>query len=216
MGKSDLTEYRLHLVRHGESLANKSLQWQGWGDAELTELGCQQARAAGILLSNTRFAQVWSSDRLRTQRTMSEILSQFPNPLPHQTDPRLRERFYGGFENQTTPELLQLYPNGLFDPTSEQSRMDWRPVAGESLHEVLERLYGFVHDVGRKIRAPGESVLVVTHGNILRLVHMACLGLSEPDVRLPVNAGCLIVDVLVESPAHPPTFRLVAEPEWHA
>lgn len=39
--------YKIVLVRHGESEWNKTNQFSGWYDADLSELGLQEAKEAG-------------------------------------------------------------------------------------------------------------------------------------------------------------------------
>ena len=42
--------YKLVLIRHGESVWNKSNRFTGWTDVDLTQNGCEEARRAGRLL----------------------------------------------------------------------------------------------------------------------------------------------------------------------
>jgi 2,3-bisphosphoglycerate-dependent phosphoglycerate mutase len=45
------TKYTVVLVRHGESEYNKENRFCGWFDADLSELGVQEAKNAGKVIS---------------------------------------------------------------------------------------------------------------------------------------------------------------------
>lgn len=47
--------HKIVLIRHGESEWNKTNQFCGWHDADLSELGVQEAHAAGRMLKDKKF-----------------------------------------------------------------------------------------------------------------------------------------------------------------
>lgn len=47
--------HKLVLIRHGESVWNKSNRFTGWTDVDLTQNGCEEARRAGRLLAKSGF-----------------------------------------------------------------------------------------------------------------------------------------------------------------
>ena len=44
--------YKLVLLRHGESTWNLENRFTGWTDVDLTPLGVEQAKTAGLLLKD--------------------------------------------------------------------------------------------------------------------------------------------------------------------
>lgn len=67
---------RIHLVRHGETIANREGFVLGQRESNLTEEGIAQALSLGELLGERRsqFWRVFSSDYERTQRTARLVL----------------------------------------------------------------------------------------------------------------------------------------------
>jgi len=63
-----------YITRHGETVWNTKKIMQGHSDSPLTENGINQAKATAKKLQDVPFAQVFSSDLLRTKRT-AEIIS---------------------------------------------------------------------------------------------------------------------------------------------
>ncbi|WP_297170870.1 2,3-bisphosphoglycerate-dependent phosphoglycerate mutase, partial [uncultured Porphyromonas sp.] len=63
---------RLVLVRHGQSTWNKSNQFTGWTDVDLTEQGVEEAHEAGRQLRKAgfRFAKAYTSYLKRAIKTL--------------------------------------------------------------------------------------------------------------------------------------------------
>ena len=99
---------RLLVVRHGETVWNKQLRFQGHGDSHLTESGRAQARALGQRLKNIPFDELIASDLGRTKETAALIAAATGHEI--QTDSRLRERNYGVLEGLTFSEIKSRYP----------------------------------------------------------------------------------------------------------
>ncbi|KAH0616350.1 hypothetical protein JD844_027389 [Phrynosoma platyrhinos] len=124
--------FGLTVVRHGETKYNKEKILQGQGvDEPLSETGFQQASAAGIYLSNTRFTHVFSSDLLRAKQTTDSILrkNQFCKEISVNYDARLRERKYGVAEGKPLTNL-----KAMAKAAGEQCP-SYTPPGGETLDE---------------------------------------------------------------------------------
>lgn len=158
---------RFYIVRHGETTANAAGVIQGHMNADLTDKGIEQAMRRAIDFKVVQFADVFSSDLLRAQRTAS-ILSK-EHQLIVKTSAQIKERFYGKYEGYTYQDyekeiahLLQEYEAML-----EDERRKHR-FAGEleSEEEIFQRFLRFFRDAA--VAYPGKNVLVVTHGTIFR------------------------------------------------
>ena len=68
--------HTLVLLRHGESAWNRSNQFSGWTDVDLTETGRDQARAAGALMRDAgfEFDAAFTSVLKRAIRTLWIVL----------------------------------------------------------------------------------------------------------------------------------------------
>lgn len=184
----------LIIVRHGQTVWNAQGRWQGWLDSPLTEFGRMQARSAREELRSAPIDVAYSSDAGRALETARIILADRPHVPLHEA-PELRERSYGAYEGLNTEEIDARYPNTRFDPDRDR-RETWRAPGdnAESLEEVRARLQPFLTELAR--RHAGESVLVVTHSNVVRLVDALCCGqpLEEIWHRAPHNACVFIVE----------------------
>ncbi|WP_243075078.1 histidine phosphatase family protein [Microbacterium sp. SS28] len=157
----------LLLVRHGETDWNRDRRIQGSTDIPLNDTGRQQARdaAAGLRekLDPRLPAVVVASDLSRARETAEIIAGELGLPAPR-LYPELRERGYGVAEGMSVEEYFAQWGDwhGTDVPEAE-TREDLRERALAGLTKVA-------HDV-RRATAPGAaSVIVVTHGALIREV----------------------------------------------
>lgn len=100
----------LYLVRHGQTVFNTRLLIQGRCDSPLTDLGCEQARAAALWLGerDVRFDAAFSSPAERACGTMELLWAG-----PYQRLTGLRERSFGDLEGTDVlalPKPMEDYP----------------------------------------------------------------------------------------------------------
>ena len=150
----------LTLVRHGQTDWNLARRIQGSSDIPLNLTGEAQALTAAGLLAAGSFDAIYSSPLIRAHRTAEIIAAELGLGEPEAV-PGVREREFGEGEGLLVGEYLERYGN-------------WQtPVPGaESLAEVRERAIAALEDIARAARrrsAPiAESLLVVTHGGVIR------------------------------------------------
>jgi probable phosphoglycerate mutase len=163
----------LLVVRHGQSEWNAIGRWQGHADPSLSELGRRQAAVASASIGAVD--GIISSDLLRAVETAA-IIAQQLGVGPVIVDERLRERDVGDWSGLTRAEIDKGWPGWLDD--------DRRPDGFEHTDLVLAR----VREAFGAIRkaSPGGSLLVVTHGGVIRSLARSC-GLE--DVPVPHLAG---------------------------
>jgi len=163
----DRSSKRITLVRHGESLANRGLRWQGQGDSSLSELGESQARAVATRLAGRHFDRVVSSDLERAAATARALERKFG------TDASLREFDIGAWEGLTREQVVAQYPEEL-------ARLDrGEDVAiggGESYSSFCARVDASLARL-RDSLEPGEHALVVCHGGVIGALVSGALGL---------------------------------------
>ena len=163
---------RLILLRHGESTWNTAKLIQGHADeATLTDRGREQARLVVEHLREFDIVRAVSSDLQRARET-AEIVCRGLD-VNFSLDASLRERGFGVIEGSplhvATPTLTGIDGNIVVDDTA-------RPEGGESLADVHRRTASFVDDVVKRYR--GETVLVVTHGGVIRTIRAYCQGVT--------------------------------------
>ena len=170
----------LLLVRHGQSVWNAENRWQGQADPPLSELGEEQARDAAARLHGAGFTHVVASDLQRARRT-AEILAEALG-LDVRLDPGLREIDVGDWTGLTRSEIEARWPRELADWSEGRSES---PLGGETRVHLAERARRSLTRLAGQA-SPGEWLLVVSHGALIRNLDRA-LGL--PTESMPNLAG---------------------------
>lgn len=140
----------LWLVRHGETTHSRDGLLAGWADVALTEVGIEQARSVGPLLTGRSFAGVWTSDLSRARRT-ADLAWGAARP-----DPRLREINFGELEGLPWATLDEAYRKSL------SAFSGFAPPGGETIEAMRARVGSFLADL-----SPGRH-LIFTHGGVIR------------------------------------------------
>jgi 2,3-bisphosphoglycerate-dependent phosphoglycerate mutase len=188
----------LVLLRHGESVWNRSQRLTGWADVPLTARGRAQARRAGARMRERglAFDACFSSLLARATETRDLALAALGAELPVRASWRLNERHYGALQGllpwqavwrfgvrsvwrcrrdfDARPPLLEDPSDPRRDPGLAAERGDEVSAAtrGESLGDVWRRLRPLWEgEIAPELRA-GHAVLIVAHNNVLRaLLH---------------------------------------------
>jgi broad specificity phosphatase PhoE len=145
----------LLVVRHGQSEWNAIGRWQGHADPALSELGRRQAAVAAASIGAVD--GIISSDLLRAAETAA-IIAQQLGVGPVMFDERLRERDVGEWTGLTRIEINRRWPGWIDDLR--------RPDGFEDVESVLLRVVEAF--AAMQEASPGGSLLVVTHGGVIR------------------------------------------------
>lgn len=183
--------FTLVVVRHGESEWNKVNKFCGWYDADLSELGVEEAKRAGQWLkdANLSFDVAYTSVLKRAIKTLFFIQDEMDlHWIPVTRDWHLNERMYGGLTGLNKAETAAKHgeaqvkiwrrsydiPPPVMDADNEyhpshDRRYEGIPVPStECLKDTVERFVPYYLDViAPQIRA-GKRVLISAHGNSLR------------------------------------------------
>ena len=182
---------KLILVRHGQSLWNLEDRFTGWVDVPLTELGQQEARAAGKKLAATKVDVAYTSDLTRAQTTLALITEAMGVQVPTIRDGALNERHYGDLQGLNKARTAEKY--GADQVKIWRRSYDVPPPGegGESLKMTAARTLPFFERCILGDIAQGKNVLVVAHGNSNRSIVMSLDKLSEAQV-LELNLGTAV------------------------
>jgi len=199
-------ERLLVLARHGQSEWNLKKLFTGWRDPDLTELGVEEARRAGLWLKGqgTRFDVAFTSNLTRAQRTAALILEEMgQGGLETIRSEALNERDYG--------DLSGLNKDDARERWGDAQVHEWRrsydvpPPGGESLRDTAARVLPYyIQTILPRVMA-GERVLVAAHGNSLRALVMVLDGMTTKTIAsLEIATGIPLVyhlkaDTTVES-----------------
>ncbi|EEI16141.1 phosphoglyceromutase [Corynebacterium lipophiloflavum] len=209
---------KLILLRHGQSTWNKSNQFTGWVDVDLTEKGEQEAANAGQLLVDKGILPdiVFTSLLRRAIRTANIALNAADRHwIPVERNWRLNERHYGKLQGLNKAEIREEFgeeqfmtwrrsydtpPPELADDNefsqADDPRYAFLPQVPrtECLKDVVERFLPFYEDVILPEVLQGKNVMVAAHGNSLRALVKYLDNISDEDIAgLNIPTGMPLV-----------------------
>ena len=210
----------LVLLRHGQSTWNAENLFTGWYDADLTDLGRDEARRGGELMADAGILPdvVHTSLQVRAIRTAHESLDTMGRLwIPVRRHWRLNERHYGDLQGRKKKETAEKYaidqlkvcrrspppPPPPLDPTDERSAHHDPRYAGlapdvipgsECLKDVVERMLPYWYDAVVPDLRAGKVTLLAAHGNSLRALVKHLDGISDDDItELNIPTGMPLV-----------------------
>jgi 2,3-bisphosphoglycerate-dependent phosphoglycerate mutase len=227
------------LLRHGESLWNRSNRFTGWTDVGLTEYGVQQARQAGQILQaeGYTFDVAYTSVLKRAIQTLWLALEEMDLMwIPVHRSWRLNERHYGALQGLDKAEMAATYGEGqvkiwrrsydtrppALDRTDERypgRDPRYRDLAEselpltECLKDTVERFLPYWHETIAPAIRSGRRVFIVAHGNSLRALVKYLDEISDEEiVGLNIPTGVPLVYDL-DRDLKPIRHRYLRDPE---
>ena len=156
---------QLTLIRHGETDWNRTQRIQGSTDIPLNDTGRAQARDAGIALRDRLDVDaplvIVSSDLSRARETAEIIATELGLEVAG-LYPDLRERGYGEAEGIAADEFLARW--GDWHSAEVPGAEPWPDLRVRGLRALRQ----VVRDVRRSTAPAAASVIVVTHGAMIR------------------------------------------------
>ena len=159
------------LVRHGETLWNLEMKYQGHCDIALTEKGIKQAELAASSLMKEPISAVYASDLCRAFATAESIANK--HNLQVTAIPELREINFGQWEGLTYDKINSQWSDimaKLFTHPDEIKIPD-----GETFREVKERATIALSKLIKQ--HSNETIVVVSHGGTIRTILCAILNI---------------------------------------
>ncbi|XP_017578407.1 probable fructose-2,6-bisphosphatase TIGAR A isoform X2 [Pygocentrus nattereri] len=166
-----MLSFAVTLVRHGETQHNRDGLLQGQGiDSSLSEVGIQQAEAAGHYLQDVQFTNIFASDMKRAKQSfgvaeggrvvdMKNMAKAAGQPIPEYTPP----------EGETVDQVkvrISTFLKAMFQQMADDHRnkiqLEEETQAAETDGPLAGRPDDGVHNV------PAHA-LVVTHGAYMRV-----------------------------------------------
>jgi ribonuclease H / adenosylcobalamin/alpha-ribazole phosphatase len=184
------------LLRHGQTPMSVQKRYAGLSDVPLTEVGVQQAAAAGKRLASAGLTAIVTSPLARAVRTAEEVAAATGAPV--EADEGFRETDFGAWDGLTFGEVRERWPAEL---TAWLADPAVAPPGGESFADVSGR----VDSALRRVLAcyQGRTVLVVSHVTPIKTLVAAALLAPPPALyrmHLDVAALCQ-VDWYADGPA---------------
>ena len=173
---------RLLAVRHGATEWSRARRFAGSRDIPLLAQGRLQAEAVAQALAGSFPAAIYTSP-LERARTSAEVIAK-PHRLEPVVEPAFREMGFGDWEGLTREEVAERFPDDFRAWASAPERVT--PPQGESLSTVDSRVRAALAALIEQHR--GDTVILVSHAIVLRLVVLAALGLG-PERLWSVDAS---------------------------
>lgn len=139
---------KIYFATHSTTKDNEQKIASGWKDAELSEVGIQQAKEVGETFKNIQIDLVCCSD---LKRAVDTVKIAFGDKIPTIIDKRLRELNYGDFNGK---------PSEIVEPMKREHIKKPFP-NGESYEQAVKRVHNFCREL--KEQYPEKTVLVVGH-----------------------------------------------------
>lgn len=181
---------KIVLLRHGESVWNQQKLFTGWTDVDLSDLGREQAKAAGQKLKAAGFSfdLGFTSCLKRTKLTMELVLQAMGQDIPWRADWRLNERHYGNLQGLNKEQMAEQFgaeqvklwrrsydvrPPEISDDNQYNQKNDpqYEGVvvpSAESLADVVVRVVPFWQEVIAPLLENNQRIIIVASGNSLR------------------------------------------------
>ena len=161
---------KIHLIRHGKTLANERRLYCGHTDLPLSDTGVAELlelKNQGIYPAKAD--AYFTSGLARTMQTLELIYG----PVPKEALPRLAEYHFGSFEMKSHEELNPQagYQKWIMDDSGQypcpggESRQDFKRRVAEVYDELLAR----ANSIGNR-HGPTRSVLAVCHGGVIATI----------------------------------------------
>jgi alpha-ribazole phosphatase len=173
---------RLMLIRHAAPSGGGGDRLLGSTDLPLGPEGITQARALAPALRRRGPAACYCSPLLRARQTADCLIPE--TPLIVQTDEDLREIDFGLWEGRTFSEIAVENPAAV--ARWAQFCEDFVFPEGDSIGDFLTRVRRVAD---RLVHDGADSVLVVTHGGVIRAMICHLLGLP-PRQYVLFNIRC--------------------------
>jgi 2,3-bisphosphoglycerate-dependent phosphoglycerate mutase len=212
--------YKMVLVRHGQSIWNLENRFTGWTDVGLTELGAREALDGALAMKkeNYTFDIAYTSVLKRAIKTLWIILEEMDLEwIPVYRAWQLNERHYGALQGLNKAEMAEKFgeaqvkiwrrsydtpPPALELDDERHPRHDRRYASltpqelpqCESLKNTVARMLPYWHEVIAPTVMSGQRVLIVAHGNSLRALVKHLDNISEQDItELNIPTGIPLV-----------------------
>jgi broad specificity phosphatase PhoE len=191
---------KIYIARHGQNEDNVNNILNGHRDLPLTDLGRSQAKELGeaIKAADLTFDAVYCSPLSRAKETakiVAEIL-ELPNPTVYD---ELIERDFGIMTGKTANDIVPMCAPDIIQ--AEIITYFLSPEDAETFPDLVERGKKVLEFISAKHTS--GKVLLVTHGDIGKMIYAAATGKNWRDVLVDFHFGNGdLIDISAYGEAH--------------
>ena len=176
----------IYLTRHGQDEDNRNGILNGHRDMPLTEIGEHQAKDIGekIKKHSLAFDAVYASPLQRAHNT-AKIISDVADQPDPTVLPDLIERDFGVMTGTLVKDIRKLPPEKILKTKIITYFLE--PDDGETFPQTLSRAEALIQKLREKHE--GGKVLVVTHGDMGKMIYAAFYNLPWKSVLIDFHLG---------------------------
>ena len=164
---------KLYLIRHGQSEWNILSKVQGLKDANLTNIGREQARKLGKRLIDENIDIIFSSDLSRALETAEIISSMINKPVVESKE--IQEINFGPWEGLTLAEIQKKYKEEYLIWMKKPDK--FKLEGAETLDNLKNRVMKYVEKV--LIENKDKNIAIVSHNATLKIIILNLLGMGN-------------------------------------
>ncbi|MEY9141924.1 histidine phosphatase family protein [Mammaliicoccus lentus] len=213
----DNNKVNIYVVRHGETMLNKTDRVQGWSDAILTPEGEENIVKLGKGLKDTKFDSAYSSDSGRALQTGNLVLKETKENLKLIPTKQFREFNFGSYEGDYNKNMQQdiakmkgltfeEYMEDGVDPKDyadsvyklDKTKSDNDNWKAENYKEIKDRVDKGMNKVIKDAQKNGDkNILIVSHGLTIRA--MIDMYSNDVDPSIDIDNGSVTKFVYKDS-----------------
>ncbi len=167
---------RLILIRHGEPEEAARGRCYGKLDVGLSARGVAQIARVAQHLRDVPLSAIYSSPRRRASESAAVIAQS--HALEVKVEDALAEIDFGAFEGLTYDEVAAKFPVEYSMWMQHPTRVQFPD--GESFAQMQRRVRAVIKRI--RARHRGQTVAVISHGGVNRIVLAAALGIKSRDI----------------------------------
>ena len=177
---------KIYLSRHGQDQDNANKILNGRRDTPLTDIGISQAEevAKQIIEHKIKFDKIYCSPLKRAYQTASIISEKTNSQKPEKLD-LLIERDFGVMTGKKTSEIEALCSPNIIKTDTITYFLN--PEGAETFDELLKRSNSILKAM--KQNHKNGSILIVTHGDLGKMIYSAYYNLKWQDVLTMFHFG---------------------------
>ncbi len=166
------------IIRHGYSVGNKEKRFSGQMNVPLDEVGRSQAiSTADYILKNFQVDSIYSSDLSRAYETVKPVAEALGLEISECKD--LREADVGIWQGKLIEDIKKEYPDSFAFYRDNPGL--FRFEGGEGYADLMHRIVPAFEKIAAENE--GKTVLVGTHGGVVRALRVAWNGLPIERIK---------------------------------
>ena len=177
---------QIYLARHGQDEDNVNGILNGHRNKPLTDLGIKQAQEVALKIKEEgiHFDVVYTSPLIRATKTAEIItgIAGAPYPVVHNC---LTERDFGVMTGVEVSKIKVMCAPDIIE--TDIITYFLHPEGAETFDDLINRAKKLLRDLNEKYT--NQTILLVCHGDIGKMIYAAYYGLSWKDVLMQFHFG---------------------------